>query len=126
MNSMRFGTGIESALVEALLDPVRLRSLDAAGWSRMLACARRNAVLAYLGERAVRTGVIDALPTTQRDALLSARTGAARLGQLARWELDRVTRVLRPLDIPIIALKGVAYILHGCRTPVRASCPTST
>jgi Uncharacterised nucleotidyltransferase len=104
--------GIAAALVEAILDPRTLAALDPRGWERMLSCARRNAVLAYLAERAVRARVIDDLPEIPRTALLSARVAAARLAQLARWEVDRVRRVLQPRGIPMIALKGVAYLLR--------------
>ena len=107
------GSASPTLLVNAILDPRTLRSLDAQGWEHVLSCARRNAVLAYLGERAVTTDVIDDLPKVQRSSLLAARTAAARRAQLARWELDRVRRVLQPAGIPMIALKGVAYIVRA-------------
>ena len=105
--------GAPAALIEAILDPRTLNALDLRGWERMLSCARRNAVLAYLAERAMRAGAIDAVPEVPREALLSAHASAARLAQLARWEVDRVRRALAPSGIPIIALKGVAYVLRG-------------
>ena len=106
-------TDTAAALVEAILDPERLRALEAPAWERLLSCARRNTVLAYLAERATSTGVVDEIPDVARVALISARIGAARLAQLARWELDRVRRALQPAAIPMIALKGVAYIVRG-------------
>jgi hypothetical protein len=102
-----------AALVGAILDPSRLRRLSPREWEEMLSCARRNAVLAYLAQRAAHCGVIDELPLVPRAALLAARTAAARLAQLARWELDRVRRALEPEGVPLIALKGVAYLLRG-------------
>jgi hypothetical protein len=101
-----------AALIESIRDPRSLATIDSASWEHVLSCARRNAVLAYLGERAWSAGVIDDLPEIPRDALLSARTSAARIAQLARWELDRARRALRAAEIPMIALKGVAYILR--------------
>jgi len=105
--------GAPAALVGAILDPRTLEKLDVRGWERVLSCARRNAVLAYLAEKVTSSGIIDSLPEKARAALLAAKVSAARLGQLARWELDRVRRALRPAGIPIVALKGVAYILRG-------------
>ena len=107
------GEAASAALIKAIRDPRSLANFDTATWERVLSCARRNAVLAFLGERAGSAGVIDDLPDIPRDALLSARTSAARIAQLARWELDRAHRALRPAGIPMIALKGVAYILRG-------------
>jgi hypothetical protein len=100
-------------LIAAISDPGRLRGLDAKAWQPLLSCARRNGVLAYLASRADMRGVTEDLPPFARDALSSARLSAARIGQLALWELDRVSRVLRPAGISIVALKGVAYLLRG-------------
>ena len=100
-------------LVEAILSPASLRGMDLRGWEALLACARRNAVLAYLAQRVVAAQAIDDVPPAPRAALLAAQTAAARLAQLARFELDRVRRALASHDIPMIALKGAAYLLRG-------------
>lgn len=100
-------------LLEAIHDPETLLRLTEADWERLLSCARRNSVLAYLCARAQGTGVLGALPQNPRTHLTSAFVAAARLAQLARWELDRVARVLRAERIPMVALKGVAYLLRG-------------
>jgi hypothetical protein len=104
---------VPASLVAAISAPSRLAELDAKAWEALLSCARRNGVLAYLASRADAHGVLDHLPPFARDALSSARLSAARIGQLALWELDRVVRVLRPAGIDIVALKGVAYLLRG-------------
>ena len=88
-------------------------ALDDAGWEALLSCARRNGVLAYLASRADAIDLTRELPCHARDAFESARLSAARIGQLALWELDRVRRALRPFGIPVVALKGVAYLLRG-------------
>jgi hypothetical protein len=99
-------------LLRVLRDPGALLTLDAVTWQRLLSCARRNAVLAYLAQRAESTGVLESLEERPRLALASARTGGRRLAQLARWELDQVARVLVATGIPLLALKGVAYLLR--------------
>lgn len=100
-------------LLRAIADPSILAGIDLAQWEGLLSCARRNAVLAYLAERAVTDGIIERVPERPARHLLAARTSAARLAQLARWELDRVRRVLVPAGIPLLALKGVAYLARG-------------
>lgn len=112
MTHGRQRTAAATLLLEAIRDPRSLEQLDPPGWERLLSCARRNAVLAYLAERSVAAGRFDNMPEIPRASLLSAKTSAARLAQLAHWELDRIRRVLRPMAIPVIALKGVAYILR--------------
>src|SRR5439155_19105772 len=87
--------------------------LDMPVLERLLSCARRNAVLAYLARRTMAVGAMDDLPESSRTALLAPLAAAARLAQLARWELDRVRRVLQPMGIPMLALKGAAYLMRG-------------
>ena len=113
MNAKRLTASAPAMLVEAILHPRRLVDLDMAEWERVLSCARRNAVLAYLAQRAVSAGVIDELPEIPQANLRSAMAAAARLAQLAQWELDRLRRVLQPAQIPMLALKGAAYVLRG-------------
>ncbi|HEY4138048.1 MAG TPA: nucleotidyltransferase family protein, partial [Casimicrobiaceae bacterium] len=100
-------------LLDAIRNPRMMRSLSLANWERLLASARRNAVLAYLAESASAAGILDEVPERPRAAMRSAQAAAARLSQLARWELERVRRALVPAGIPIIALKGIAYVLRG-------------
>jgi hypothetical protein len=99
-------------LLAALRDPAALPALPLPAWERLVAVARRNAVLAYLAQQIDANGLLDAIPPQPRSALVSARIAARRYAQLARWELDQLARVLLPLGIPIIALKGAAYVLR--------------
>jgi hypothetical protein len=99
-------------LLAALRDPAALPKLDLPAWEEVVRFARRNAVLAYLAQRLEAAGALDSVPAQPRAALVSARVGARRFAQLARWELDQVARVLAPLGIAMIALKGAAYVLR--------------
>ena len=112
MNALPASGGTPQLLIDAIRDPPRVVRLPLVQWESLLSCARRNAVLAYLAQRAEAAGIVDDLPAQPRAALQSARVAAARLAQLAQWELDRVRRVLVPAGISIIALKGLAYILR--------------
>lgn len=105
--------GVSGLLLRVIADPRRMVELDTVAWERLLSCARRNAVLAYLAERAAGAGIVDVLPARVVEHLESARTSASRLAQLARGELDRVRDALGPTGIPVLALKGIAYLLRG-------------
>jgi len=115
MSARRDGRPVRVAatLLGALRSPASLRTLELPEWEVLLSCARRNAVLAYLGERSTAAGEIDAFPPQAQKAMRAAMTAVGRLAQLARWELERVRRVLAPAGIPVIALKGGAYLLRG-------------
>ena len=113
MNAHRVPVPAPSLLIDVLLDPRAMLVLELPAWERVLSCARRNAVLAYLAQRAEAAGLLGDFPPGPREALHAAKTAAARLAQLALWEVDRVSRVLLREAIPMIALKGVAYVLRG-------------
>jgi len=100
-------------VLRTIADPGSVRTLDLPAWERLQSCARRNAVLAYLAQRVEAAGLMNAVPERPRAAFAAARIGARRLAQLARWELRQLARALVPLDIPLIALKGAAYLLRG-------------
>jgi len=110
---MSASAGGPALLLRAIADPRCMRALDLPAWERLESCARRNAVLAYLAQRVEAAGLADAIPERPRAALASARVSAQRLAQLARWELRQVARTLAPLGIPLIVLKGAAYLLRA-------------
>ena len=100
-------------LLETLHDLACVQRLDPAGWESLVTCARRNAVLAYLAHRLEASGLLAQVPECPRAALVSARIAARRLAQLARWEVHQIARVLLPLGMPLLVLKGAAYVLRG-------------
>ena len=105
-------TAAPALLLRAIDDPLVLAAVDAHRWEALLSCARRNGVLAYLAERALASGVMERLPEAPVRHMMIARTAAARLAQVARSELEHVRRVLQPAGVPLLALKGVAYLLR--------------
>jgi len=113
MNAYRSEASAPSLLLQAAIDPRSMRQLELSAWEPLLSCGRRNAVLAYLAHKAEAANVLGDVPTGPRDAMRAAQTAAARLAQLALWEVDRVSRVLLRVGIPAIALKGAAYLLRG-------------
>src|SRR5690242_20070274 len=92
--SMPTSDDIVALLLLAIKDPRVLQALGPREWERLLACARRNAVLAYLAHRTESTGVHERLPDAPRVAMASARAGARRLAQLARWEVEQIAQVM--------------------------------
>src|SRR5438045_977657 len=62
-------------LLDAMADPHTLRGLPLSQWEALLACARRNAVLAFLAERASSAGLLDEIPERPLLALQSPVLG---------------------------------------------------
>ncbi len=96
-------------LVSVLRDPVLAQDLDVAGWNSLIAAAKAERLIAAL---ALRLEPIDTPPAV-RPILADAMADAAREGQQAVWEADRAAHALRGLDVPVILLKGAAYVATG-------------
>lgn len=74
---------------------------------------RRSGLLAWLAERLQGAERWAELPPRVRDHLEAARVVAAEDARMLRWEVDRIGHALRGTGLPVIALKGAAYLLAG-------------
>ena len=87
-----------------------MRALAASEWDVVLRQARHAGVLARLEALAEESGQLAALPPRVRARLESARTDVDQQHRLIRWEVTRLRRALRGLEVPIVLLKGAAYL----------------
>jgi hypothetical protein len=96
-------------LVHALRDPASAATLDAAGWTALLAIARAEQLIATLAHR------LEAVPkpAAAERVLADARASAEQGRSAALWEAEMARRALAPLGIPVILLKGTAYAAAG-------------
>lgn len=93
----------------------RLASLDLPGWERMLAHGRRHALAGRWHRLLAAAGRLDAVPPAVRRHLWSEHLLAEERSRMARWEANRLDLAFRDSGIPVILLKGAAYILCGLR-----------
>jgi len=93
-------------LVMLLRTPERAEALNAAQWNGVIATARAERLLATLAYRLKGQVAPDALGPI----LESARFDAEYEKRLALWEADRAMAALAPLDVPVLLLKGAAYV----------------
>jgi hypothetical protein len=83
-------------------------ALSPADWSEILAAARH---LGLSGRLAARLEPQEAcLPLKVRDHLEAARRIAAKHRRTLAWEIDRVGAALASLEVPVVLLKGAAYL----------------
>ncbi len=97
-------------LCEVLIDPERAKGLSLQQWDLLIRQARHAdllARLAYLLEG--QSGV----PTAAQRHLDSAWTFAQRQAQSVRYEVASIQKALSDLGIPVVLLKGAAYIMAG-------------
>ncbi len=101
---------IDGRLLSRVLgDPPYALTLDARGWTALLAIAHAERLA---GSLAVRLDGLP-IPETARDVLDAARTNAEASRKTALWEAEMARRALAPLGIPVILLKGTAFVAAG-------------
>nr|WP_317892220.1 nucleotidyltransferase family protein [uncultured Sphingomonas sp.] len=98
-----------ATLVRALRDPTTTRELDAAGWTGLIAAARAEQMPGMLAHRL--HGL--PMPATVERILADARAAAEQGRTLALWEAEMAAQALLPLGIPVVLLKGTAYVAAG-------------
>lgn len=93
-------------LADALRDPASTASLDAADWTALIAMARAEQLIATLAHRLEGAD----MPASAARILADARASAADQRRAALWEAEAARRALAGLDLPIVLLKGTAYV----------------
>jgi hypothetical protein len=96
-------------LTQILRDPQSFAALDADGWSNLIAAARAEQIVGTLAHR------LNGLPMPDSAARILAdhRASAAQGRTAALWEAEMARRALAPLGVPVVLLKGTAYVAAG-------------
>lgn len=104
-------------LAAALRDPASTAGLDGDGWTALLAMARAEQLIGTLAHR------LDGLPLPPAvmRLLADARASAEQGRTAALWEAEMARRVLAPLGVPVVLLKGTAYVAAGLQAGVGRS-----
>ncbi|WP_230480519.1 nucleotidyltransferase domain-containing protein [Sphingomonas sp. Leaf21] len=96
-------------LVALLREPEAAEAVPAADWTGILTVARAELLIGTLAHR------LDGLrlPAPVARILHDARAEAEETRRVALWEANRVRHALRSLDVPVILLKGTAFVAAG-------------
>lgn len=101
-------------LARILADPSRAEGAD---WTALIATARAEQLA---GTLAARTAGVSKPAAAQR--ILDAAYASAEVGRTqALWEAEMARRALAPLGIPVVLLKGTAYVAAGLAAGVGRS-----
>lgn len=98
-------------LVNVLRRPETVTACGSTEWNGLVAAARAERLLATLAHRLERADV----PRGVRAVMADAVNDAQREQRMALWEADRAREALHPLGIPVILLKGAAYVAAGLK-----------
>ena len=96
-------------LARALADPASVLTLDDAGWATLLCSAHAERLSATLAHRVDGLDIPERAATILRNARLNAEAGRVR----ALWEVELARRALAQLDVPVILMKGSAFLAAG-------------
>ena len=96
-------------LARVLADPQAVLTLDHGAWESLLSIAHAERLLPALACRLEGLAVPDNVCAVLTGARLNAEAGRVR----ALWEIEMARRALGPLGIPIVLLKGSAFIAAG-------------
>ncbi len=104
-------------LTEALTDPASTAALEEEGWTALIAMARAEQLMGSLAHR------LDGLDLPEPVARIckAARLSADHARRQALWEAEMTRRVLAPLEIPVVLLKGTAFVAAGLSAGVGRS-----
>jgi Uncharacterised nucleotidyltransferase len=100
-------------LLRVLVCPARMAALSDAQWNQILPLARASHLLGRLAFEAHDGGFADRLPIRAQAHFRAAAVVARHHARTVRWELNRIERALRQLEIPLLLLKGAAYVAVG-------------
>lgn len=98
-----------AALVRALRDPATTGKLDAVGWTGLITAGRAEQILGTLAHRLHGLAISPAAERILGDARVAADQGRT----LALWEAEMAAQALLPLGVPVVLLKGTAYVAAG-------------
>lgn len=98
-------------LVQMLHDPQVVRGWGVDEWNRFLPLARGARLLGRSLHLFEQNGLLDVAPARLLDQLRGALAQTRYVQGQALRELRQVARVLAAEDIPLLALKGVAYLV---------------
>ncbi len=104
-------------LVRALAEPSSVVGLHGAAWSALITAARAESLIGTLGHRLEG----EALPPKVRQILEEARAEAARARTQALWEAEMARHALASAGVPVILMKGSAYVAAGLEAGVGRS-----
>jgi hypothetical protein len=100
-----------SLLLSALRSPQGMQDLSVQEWDALLRHARSSGLLSRLALDAQQAGILTRLPERVERHLRGSVFMAERQQSAVRWETHRIHAALSPLGIPIVLLKGAAYVM---------------
>ncbi len=97
-------------LLRVLHAPDSAATLELKDWDLLLRQARRASLLSRLAMVFGGEAMMEAIPFRPAQHLVSARMIAMAQKRAVKWEVEQICRALNGAGIPIVLLKGAAYV----------------
>ncbi len=98
-------------VLAGLTRPRELLELRPAEWDELLCRARNTRLLGRIGAALDGLGLLSRVPPKAEEQIRAELTVAADNARVMRFEVNRILRAVRGLNVPVILLKGAAYLL---------------
>ncbi|MBK1642076.1 hypothetical protein CKO12_09350 [Chromatium okenii] len=98
-------------LINAVCEPQQLSKLSDCDWDLLLQVARQKRLLGRLYMELKRLCLLSSVPENVAAQLRAANNLVTHRQTVLAWELNRILWALKGLDVPVIALKGIAYVI---------------
>ncbi len=98
-------------LTRTLRSPDAVTRFSMGEWDLLVRLARSAGLLARVRQLLVRNDLIEAIPAVVRWHFDAAATLAAKQQLAVRWEVEKIRAALEGLAVPIVLLKGSAYVM---------------
>jgi hypothetical protein len=99
-------------LPAVLQDPGVCLDFDGRQWDRLVRQARRGDVLGRLAAILAERDLLSQVPAKPRQHLEAARALGAKHLQIMRWEIECLQSALADTGVPVVFLKGAAYVVR--------------
>lgn len=100
-----------SPLVGILADPACAAGFTDADWDLTIRQGRASGLLATVCHLLGEAGRLDDVPDRPRVQLEAAKRIALRHREVTQWEAEELYRLLERIGVPMIVLKGAAYVV---------------
>jgi hypothetical protein len=100
-------------IADTLLAPHTVEGFSSLDWDLLIRQGRRANLLARLAQVLREQGKLETVPEAPRHHLQSALRIAERQTIAVRWEVANLHMALAAMDVPLILLKGAAYLMAG-------------
>lgn len=101
---------LEPLVLRTFRQPQSIKALKLADWDLLIRQARRSNVLSTLYAVLEENGLLECVPPQPREHLDWAWIGAERHTLAVKWEVGHIVKALADLNIPVMLLKGAAYV----------------